>query len=201
MTTQPTQPHTRLVIAIIAAALIIGAAIYASTYVGTTASTHSIGIATSSTSTSNASLGLGLELQLFDAGSNGNLSIKLSAVNLLNTTNNIPFADHWTYSQDELSLHDGRGFGASLAFGIFSGNLSLGDIQAATPLPLYNASVQFACTGTLVPTTLVPLGNESVASSVGGYWTGGQNASPAAFMKFPAGVYTVIGVDEWGRWC
>jgi hypothetical protein len=156
---------------------------------------------TTSTSTSNASLDLSLVLQLSTVNSSiGNLTIRLSDVNLLNSTNVVPFADHWAYSVGALSERDGCAFGASLAFGIFTGNLSLSNYQAANPLPLYDTSVQFACTETVVPTSFTPLGNESVGLSTNGYWTGGLNTStPAAFMTFPSGLYTVIGVDEWGQ--
>ncbi len=160
----------------------------------------SIENATSSVSTSNSSLGVQLLLQISTEDSGGNLSISLSAVNLRNTTNVISYADNWPYSQEELSGSDGCRFGASLAFGIFNGNLSVDELQESGPLPLYNTSVQFACTETFVATTLGPLGNESIGQSTAGYWTGGAStSSPAALVTFPPGNYTVVGEDEWGQ--
>ncbi len=167
----------------------------------TTSPEHLIQVPVTSTSTSNSSLGLRLVLNLSTVSSPaGNLSIRLTAVNLRNTTNIVPYADRWGYSLEELSGSDACAFGASLAFGMFSGNLSLEDLQTATPLPLYNTSVQFACTESTVPTTFPPLGNESVGQSTAGYWTGGAGTSiSAAPITFPPGTYTVVGEDEWSQ--
>ena len=140
-------------------------------------------------------------LQLSATGpSGGNLTIGLSAVNLLNSTRTVPYADDWAYPQGGLTENDYCAFPASLAFGVFSGNLSLSNYKTGNPLPLHNTNVQRSCTITLVPTSFAPLGNESVGQSMTGYWTGGINTStPGVFMTFPPGVYTVIGVDEWGQ--
>jgi len=160
-----------------------------------------IEIATPSASTSNSSLGLRLVLQLSATGpSGGSLTIGLSAVNLLNSTRTVSYADDWAYPQGGLTENDYCAFPASLAFGVFSGNLSLGNYKDGNPLPLTNTNVQLSCTITLVPTSFAPLGNESVGQSLTGYWTGGINTpAPGVFVTFPSGVYTVIGVDEWGQ--
>src|SRR5208283_5246816 len=161
----------------------------------------SIEIATPSASTSNSSLGLRLVLQLSANGpSGGSLTIGLSVVNLLNSTRTVPYTDDWAYPQGGLTENDYCAFPASLAFGVFSGNLSLGNYKDGNPLQLTNTNVQRSCTITLVPTSFAPLGNESVGQSLTGYWTGGINTpAPGVFVTFPSGVYTVIGVDEWGQ--
>ena len=167
----------------------------------TTTAQPSIEVATPSAFTSNSSLGLRLVLQLSATGpSDGNLMIGLSAVNLLNSTRTVPYADDWAYPQGGLTENDYCAFPASLAFGVFSGNLSLSDYKTGNPLPLYNTNVQRSCTITLVPTSFTPFGNQSVGQTITGYWTGGINTStPGVFMTFPPGVYTVIGADEWGQ--
>lgn len=77
---------------------------------GTT--TSSIEIPVTSASTSNASLGLRLQLQLL-ASSSGNLTIGLSAFNLLNSTNHVAYANNWAYSSGGLTENDGCAFPAS----------------------------------------------------------------------------------------
>jgi len=160
-----------------------------------------IEIATPSASTSNSSLDLRLVLQLSATGpSGGSLTIGLSAVNLLNSTRTVPYADEWAYPQGALTGSDYCAFPGPLAFGIFSGNFSLSNYKTGNPLPLHDTDVQRSCTITLVPTSFAPLGNDSVGQTIAGYWTGGINTpNPGVFMTFPPGVYTVIGVDEWGQ--
>ena len=160
-----------------------------------------IQIPVTSASTSNSSLEIGLVMHLSASGpSGGNLTIGLSAVNLLNSTRAVPYANDWAYPQGGLTENDYCAFPDSLAFGIFSGNLSLSNYMTGNPLPLHDTNVQRSCTRTLVPTSFAPLGNESVGQAVTGYWTGGINTSTqGVFMTFPSGVYTVIGVDEWGQ--
>ena len=47
-----------------------------------------------------------------------------------------------------------------------------------------------------------PYSNEtaSISASVNGFWTGGQGSTGLAKLnQFPAGVYTIVGADEWGN--
>jgi hypothetical protein len=161
----------------------------------------SIQIPVASASTSNSSLGVQLVLQLSTSGpSGGNLTIRLGAVNLRNSTNVVPYADKWAYDPGSISWSDGCALPGPLAFGVFNGNLTATGYKDAQSLALFNTNIMRSCTETLVPTSLTPLGNKTVGSSTGGYWTGGYESSTlGAFTTFPPGTYSVMAEDEWGQ--
>jgi archaellin len=120
MTTQPPRSYAGLAIAIIMTALIIGTAVYASSFAGTTititktttvmatristttptssgiGTTTSIQIPTSSASAPDVSLGLTLGLHI-SMNATGALSISTNEANVLDRVNNVTTANDWAY--------------------------------------------------------------------------------------------------------
>jgi hypothetical protein len=204
MTTQPPRRYSKFAIAIVVAALVVGAAVYVLFFVGTTAT-----ITKSSDSTQDAPLGLTLRLHI-SANSTG-LYIYANETNVLDRVNNVTTTDNWPYpNPDSSACGDYNQF--PIQYAVFQGNYDAGNYTSAADLTLYNTADVYMCPTESTPgpyLLFAPLSDNittaryginylvSVHYSTAGYWTG--SGSSASFHRFPPGTYSVLAEDEWGN--
>jgi hypothetical protein len=207
MTAQPPRSHTKLAIALVVVALIIGGAVYVLFFAGTTTT-----IPNALTSAQDASSGLTLGLRI-SANAAGVLSISSNVTNLLNKVNNVTTANHWPYpNPDSLACGDYDQF--PIQFAVFQGYYDASNFSSASDLTLYNTAYLYPCPTVSAPAPYLlfaPLSDNvsrfdsspqegsysvSTTDTVSGYWTGSQ--STAVFHHFSAGTYTALAEDEWG---
>jgi hypothetical protein len=180
-------------------------------------------LATSSLKTTESSLSSlsGLRLDLLVAPSNGSLGslvINVDEYNTLGVTNNASLANDWLYPPTSLNPYDNCGAPGPVGFAIFQGNYGLDNYTTAKALTLYNSTFAFTCTTTYQgnyeysfspESNLVFFANSGktlynfsalLSFTAKGYWTGGFGTGlGATFHNFPAGTYTVLAADEWGK--
>jgi hypothetical protein len=221
MSSPAPRSYTRLAVAIVAAALIIGSVTFLSistktttlttTQTVTVTSTMSTTV-TSSASASNSSLDLSLSLQV-SANTNGVLTVKVNETNLLDAENNVtapsvlPYngtiAEAFSYCGGAV-VYDGwtSWLGGPAIFAIFEGNYGWDNYTAAQPLTLYNTTtVASGCPGYHVSHyAFNALASDSLSQTVKGYWTGGQASStPAIYHSLAPGTYSIVALDVWGQ--
>ncbi len=207
-------------------ALIIGAAIYASSYEGRTATvtttvtvtrittasgavgtTSSVHIPVPFASTQNTSLGLILDLRI-STNATGALIINTNATNLLNKMNTVTVADGWPISPGKTGSDPCGGSDSfPIQYAVFKGNYDASNYSAGSALTLYSTVVPVECVGNNSPPRyylFLPLSDETSLGELvfgnyagTGYWTG--TSSSATFNPFPPGFYTVLAQDEWGQ--
>ncbi len=225
MTAQPPRSYTRLAIAIIVGALIIGVATYLASLSGltpprTTTITASTGISVStsywggttssiqvgspSASALNNTLGLALHLEV-SVNASGSLMINLNETNILDRANNVTIAGSWRISPAKAGTDPCGGFdGFPIEFALLQGYYDASNYTSANPLTLYNTALPVECVAYLPPSSrlFAPLSDvtSSLRASEGytviGYWTGSFTST--VFHPLPPGVYTVLAQDEWG---
>ena len=167
----------------------------------------------------------GLRLDLLVAPSNaskGEMLIRVDEYNTLDTSNNATAPNEWRYSQDLLNPYNDCGTSGPLGFAVFQGYYDMTNFTSGNALLLWNTTYVETCSSTIYPVTnylfnpggdiataynamglVYPFDtNASVSLSLTteGYWTGGQySGTPASFLVFPSGTYTIIAADEWGK--
>jgi len=160
----------------------------------------------SANSTSGLVLELRLNVSLLAPGQT--IAANVSELNSKAQPNNVTAASQWAVQG--LSIGP-CGSNTPLGIGIFSGRFTKGNISSAQQLQIYNPAV-YACPARFsISSFLFQAGSDSatIAGSCQSQCTtypmsGGDTASGyfggsgSSFQQFPAGLYTVVGVDEWG---
>src|ERR1022692_1973732 len=103
-----------------------------------------------------------------------------------------------------------------LGFGVFQGDYRMNNYTSGKALHLSNTTDISSCTQNGAPLvySFQPMShvanyylanrvtqseNVSISATIGGFWTGGSGTPvPATYNRFPDGIYTLIGADEWG---
>ena len=164
-------------------------------------------------SAAGASLGLRLELRLAADNSNGgSVRITVEEVNTRNRVNNVSATSNWRISTSNLR---GPWQTAMIGYAIFRGFYDSSNFTSGTPLPLTEVGSGGSCTPCPLPTYYLfqPMSNNATTSpgsmfwytsgpsmlinfteNISGYWTSSTN-----FEIFPAGIYTVVALDQWGQ--
>ncbi len=186
--------YTDLVLAVVVAAIIIGASIAASSYLKTARTVTTAVTIGDSLILSNVSSGIQLSVVIQPAEQvyGGNYTVTAVITDVLSTPirlNASELADP-LYGPCPLDVATG--------LYLYSGKLTAATISTSSPLQLYDPSLVYTCpTENTQQYTLNPGGNITETSVISGYWADfGQGYTHVGLTP---GVYTVVVFDAWSQ--
>jgi hypothetical protein len=160
----------------------------------------------------------GLKLSLLvDATPNvqHQISITLDETNTLSEINNVPVSDNWLYKGLGVAPCN---FTSPYGIAVFSGDYSSSNLSTGTPLTLYDPHVARLCPTNypvisysfqpsldwayVIENPDNPINSAQQMQyelTINGYWPDDNFSSNSQLTNFAAGVYTVVGGDEWGN--
>lgn len=191
---RPRSYYTNLALAVVTAAIIVGASAAASSYLKTTRTVTTTLTIGDSLILSNVSSGIQLSVVIQPTGQvyGGNYTVTAIITDVLSTDVRLNASELVDPLYGPCPLHVATGLY------LYSGRLTAATISTESPLQLYNPSLIYTCpTENAQQYSLNPGGNITETSVISGYWTSfGQGYT---HVGIPPGAYTVVVFDAWGQ--